>query len=66
MSEYLKSLELNDAQYCIKSSLSQRESVYVIHIPWLLKSGRNISTSLPSAMSQNILSKHQVCTQRNQ
>ena len=27
----------------LKSALSQQESVYLIHIPWLLKSGKKIS-----------------------
>ena len=29
----------------LKSWLSQQESVYLIHIPWLLKSGKKISTN---------------------
>ena len=73
MSEYLKSLEPNDAQCYIatmlQSSLPQQENVYLIHIPWLLKSEKKISTNfqiLPGAISQNILLKCQVCTQRNQ
>ena len=47
----------------LKSSLSQQESVYLIHVPSLLKNGKKISAGfqvLPGAMSQNTLSKHQV------
>ena len=53
----------------LKSSLSQKTSVYLINIPWLLKSGKKALTNfqiLPGEMSQNILSKRQVSTQNNQ
>ena len=66
MSEYLKSLEPNDTRVTLKSFL---KSVSLINIPWLLKSEKKILTNfqiLPGVMSQSILSKRQVCTQRNQ
>ena len=53
----------------LKSSLSQQASVYRIHKPWLVKSEKKALTNfqiLPGEMSQNILSKRQVCTQKNQ
>ena len=69
MSEYLKSLEPNDAQYYIKKLTLTIGECLPDPYTLLLKSGKKISISfqiLPGAMLQNILSKRQVCTQRNQ
>ena len=42
----------------LKTSLSKQESVYLIHVPSLLKNGKKLSAGfqvLPGAMSQNTL-----------
>ena len=56
MSEYLKSVEPNDAHRYIKKLTLATVEFYLIHMPWLLKIGKTISTSfqvLPGTMSQS-------------
>ena len=53
----------------LKNSFSQQESVYLIHLSWLLKNRKEMLTTfevLPGAKSHGVLMKCQVCIQRNQ